>query len=301
MDEKTMSFNESQLKRTGFAEAFTPQLKNMMEQGVPLIQYNIKKEYEGDKVDAILHLKKSATSDYYFLNKFDLQLQKDGQVDSLKQTFYLTRKPGTSEDGSNEKQKHENKYTLKEGYNLLAGRPVYKNLVGNEGQEYQAWVKIDFKNVLNNGNYELKQYHSNYGFELENVLAKYSIKELMNDQYKQSLIESLQRGNLQKATFVDQNGKEEKLYVSPNITLGSLNVYDANKQRITTEALVEKNYIGEELSKQLKQRMNPQQKKEQSQTQESVQKQEPPATLKTTQKHKNEEPKKKQSRKQKVN
>ena len=74
----------------------------------------------------------------------------------------------------------------------------------------------DFKNVLNNGNYELKQYHSNYGFELENVLAKYSIKELMNDQYKQSLIESLQRGNLQKATFVDQNGKE---YVEVMVTL----------------------------------------------------------------------------------
>ena len=72
MDEKAMSFNEGQLKRTGFAEAFTPELKAQMEQGVAVIQHNFKKEYDGDKVDATLHLKKSATSDYYFLNKFDL-------------------------------------------------------------------------------------------------------------------------------------------------------------------------------------------------------------------------------------
>src|SRR6478609_7730378 len=155
-----------------------------MENVVPVIQHNFKKEYDGDKVDATLHLKKSATSDYYFLNKFDLELQKPGYAEPVKQTFYLTRKPATSEEGNETKTKLENKFTLKEGYNLLAGRPVYKDLVTNEGQEYQAWVKLNFKNVLNNGNYEMKQYHTNYGFELEKVLANYPIKELTNEQYK---------------------------------------------------------------------------------------------------------------------
>ncbi len=75
MDEKALSFNENQLKRTGFAEAFTPELKAKMAQGLPEIQHPFVKRYEGDEVHALLHLKKSATSEYYFLNRFDLQLR----------------------------------------------------------------------------------------------------------------------------------------------------------------------------------------------------------------------------------
>ena len=295
MDEKAMGFNEGQLKRTGFAEAFTPELKSQMEQGLLVIQHNFKKEYDGDQVTATLHLKKSATSDYYFLNKFELELQKKGQAEAVKQTFYQTKKPEPAEESSEQKQKVENKYTLKEGYNLLAGRPVFKNLVSNEGQEYQAWVKMNFKNVYDSGNHELKQYNTNYGFQLENVLAKYAIKELANEQYKKSLVDSLHRGNLQKATFVEKEGREERLYISPNITLGALNVYDANKQRIPTDVLVEKNYIGKELAEQLKERISQQQKPEQTQKQEPL-----AQTQKASQKLKNDEPVKKQSRKQKV-
>ncbi|MFT3948144.1 MAG: hypothetical protein QM763_14335 [Agriterribacter sp.] len=302
MDEKAMGFNESQLKRTGFAEAFTPELKAKMEQGTPLIQHEFKKSYESDQVTANLHLKKSATSDYYFLNKFDLQLQKEGKADSVKQTFYITSKKvtGDGEDDGQQKNKIDNKYTLKEAYNLLAGRPVHKNLVSNEGNEYEAWVKLNFKNKLDNGNHELKQYTKNYGFELENVLSKYPIKELANEQYKQSLIDSLHRGNLQKATFVGSDGNEEKLYISPNITLGALNVYDQNKERIPTEQLVEKRYIGKELAEQLKQRVSQQQKQEQKEKQEPPPTQKQNQKQKQTQKQKNDQPEKKQSRKQKA-
>jgi len=301
MNEKAMSFNENQLKRSGFAEAFTPDLKKKMEDGMPVILHNFKKEYDGDRVDAALHLKKSATSDYYFLNKFDLQLQKAGQADSVKQTFYITAKkdPG-SEDSTQQKVKQENRYTLKEAYNLLAGRPVHKNLFSKEGQEYEAWVKLNLKNQLDNGNYELKQYTRNYGFELENVLSKYPIKELINEQYKKSLIDSLYRGNLQKVTFIDKDGREEKLYVSPNITLGVLNVHDQNKQRLTTEKLVEKQYIGKELADEIKQRISQQQKPEQKEKQELTLTPKQEQKQKQVQKQKNDAPSKKQTNKQKV-
>jgi hypothetical protein len=303
MDEKALNFNENQLKRTGFAEAFTPELKAKMEQGLPEIAHPFKKEYDGDRVEATLHLKKSATSDYYFLNKFDLQLQKEGQANAIKQTFYLTQrnKDNEAEDGS--KQRLENKYTLKEGYNLLAGRPVFKDLVNHEGKEYQAWVKLNLKNTLNNGNFELKQYHTNYGFDLEKTLGNYPIKELSNPQYKQSLMDSLQRGNLQKATFVGPDGKEEKLFVSPNITFGSLNVYDQNKQRMPTETLVEKQYIGKELAEKLTERVRQQeQQKVQPPQQQQKPEQTPQQTVKKTQTQKQEKetPVKKPRQKQKL-
>lgn len=315
MDEKAMGFNENQLKRSGFAEAFTPDLQQKMKEGVPVIQHQFTKGYDGDKVDATLHLKKSAISDFYFLNKFDLQLQKEGQAESVKHTFYITSKKDTgNEEGDQQKAKQENRYTLKEAYNLLAGRPVHKHLVNKDGQEYEAWVKINFKNKLENGNHEMKQYTKNYGFDLENVLSKYPIKELGNDQYKQSLIDSLHRGNMQKATFVGEGGREEKLYVSPNITYGALNVYDMNKQRIPTEALAEKQYIGKEFGDSLKQRASQQQKPEQAQKQEPAQSQKPELIQSQTQgstlsqkeekkqahKQKNDAPVKKHSRKPKV-
>jgi hypothetical protein len=302
MDEKALNFNENQLKRTGFAEAFTPELKAKMEQGLPEIAHPFKKEYDGDRVEATLHLKKSATSDYYFLNKFDLQMQKEGQANAIKQTFYLTQrnKDNEAEDGS--KQRLENKYTLKEGYNLLAGRPVFKDLVNQEGKEYQAWVKLNLKNTLNNGNFELKQYHTNYGFDLEKTLGNYPIKELSNPQYKQSLMDSLQRGNLQKATFVGPDGKEEKLFVSPNITFGSLNVYDQNKQRMPTETLVEKQYIGKELAEKLTERVRQQEQQKVQPPQQQKPEQTPQQTVKKTQTQKQEKetPVKKPRQKQKL-
>jgi hypothetical protein len=290
MDEKAIAFNEGQLKRAGLAEAFTPELRNKMEEGLASIQHPFQKQYDGDQVSATLHLKKSATSDYYFLNKFELQLQKEGMADSIKQTFYLTKKL-TGEEGSDAGQKSrlENKYTLKEAYNLLAGRPVFKDLVSNEGKEYQAWVKLNFKNQLDNGNYEMKQFTANYGFDLEATLKHYPIKELLNAGYKQALIDSLNRGNLQKVTFVSGEGKEEKLYISPHITTGALTVYDAAKQRMTTDTLVEKGYIGKELADGLKQQFSQSQKPEKKQAQKQGKTQKAEASQKP-----------KQSRKQKV-
>lgn len=301
MDEKAMGFNESQLKRTGFAEAFTPELKSQMERSIPEIQHAFKKEYEGDKVEAVLHLKKSLTSDYYFLNKFDLQLQKDGQAEILRQTFFLTRNISSDTNAGEQKQRVENKYTLKEAYNLLDGRPVYKKLIDSEGHEYQAWIKMNLQNTFPSGNHELKHYHTNYGFDLEKVLAKYAIKELMHTQYKQSLMESLQRGNLQKATFVGASGKEEKLFVSPSITLKALLVYDENKQRIPTDVLVEKNYIRHQQKEELKQQQRSHQTEVQSETQAITAKQEINQTPKPSLKQQDKAPKKKQSRKQKIN
>jgi hypothetical protein len=149
----------------------------------------------------------------------------------------------------------DNKYTFKESYNMMMGRSVYTTHKNKLGEEYNSWSKINWSNKLSNGDYEIKQYNDNYGFRLENVLSKYPIKELATEQYKNSLINSLHRGNLQSVTFLGKDGQEEKMFIAPNIALGILNVYDADKQKLTTGQLVEKQYIGQELAEQLKQRL----------------------------------------------
>ncbi len=307
MEEKAMAFNEGQLKKSGFAEAYTPELQKKMEERVPVIEHRFSKEYEGDKVDATLHLKKSSTSDYYFLNKFDLQLQKAGQVNTVRQTFFITRRKESEpdvQDGQQPKAVQKNRYTLKEGYNLLAGRPVYKHMFNKEGESYDAWMVLNQKNKLANGNFEMKPYTKNYGFELEKVLSNYTISELGNEKFKQSLVDSLQRGNLQKASFVTKDGHEEKLYISPDITNGALKIYDLNKQRVPTEKLVQNEYIGKDLANKLKEQLsqlqkpkevaNKSQKQAFVQNKDSSQKQAKKDTIKQA------DPKPKQSRKNKI-
>ena len=70
-------------------------------------------------------------------------------------------------------------------------------------------MQMNFKETEPNGNFKVKQYHQNYGFDLEKSLAAHPIKELTNEQSKERLMESLQRGNRQAVTFVVQ-GAEQK-------------------------------------------------------------------------------------------
>jgi hypothetical protein len=91
---------------------------------------------------------------------------------------------------------------------------------------------MDFKEAADsNGNFKLSHYHQNYGYDLQASLEKHSIKELNTPKYKEDLLSSLKKGNLQSVTFVI-GGVESKQYVEANPQFKTLNVYDVNFQRI---------------------------------------------------------------------
>ncbi|MFZ0598362.1 MAG: hypothetical protein WAM46_15365, partial [Flavobacterium sp.] len=144
--------------------------------------------------------------------------------------------------------------TLKEAYNLMEGRSINKDLKTKEGEFYTAWIKMDFKEVDDsNGNFKLNYYHQNYGYDLEASLAKHSIKELETPKYKDDLLNSLKKGNLQSVTFVFA-GVDSKMYVEANPQFKTVNVYDGNKQRINhRESKDEKQGVAKEKDKNQKQ------------------------------------------------
>lgn len=256
MDENERSFNENQFRRVGADEAFTPDVMEQMKNGAPVIQKSFVKEYEDGSMEGTLHLRKSQTSDHYFMNKIEASVQKSGEDAARNQTFYLSsQRKIVGDDKDEQTVKVENRYTLKAIYNALEGRPIGVLQTAKEGDAERVWERINFNKKLENGNYEVKRHYPSYGFDLDKTLANYSIKELRNDQYADSLKYSLYRGNLQKATFIDKDGYEEKLHISPNISLGSMNVYDENKRRVPDEKLVEKGYISQEFALQLKERI----------------------------------------------
>src|ERR1022692_353213 len=218
MNEKNYDFLKDQLKYSGFGDKLSEQLKEKMKQQGDFTLMHTEK-YGNDGVTASLYFKKSEQSDFFFFNKYLLSLTKEGQKDPLQQTFYTDKS-----------------ITLKEGYNLLDGRAVHKTLTTKDDLKYNAWVQLDFKNINKSGNYEMKQYHQNYGFDLEKTLAKYPIRELSNEQFKESLIKSLQRGNLQSATFL-LNGQEKKLFITPSLSFKTITAYDNNMQRVPLQSL----------------------------------------------------------------
>ena len=221
MNEKNYEYLTEQLKRTGFGDTLNEELRNNMEKQNANFTLDLHKEYGNDKVSATLHFKKSDQFEMYFFNKYDLQLNKQDSNNALRQTFY-----------------NDKGITLKEAYNLLDGRAVNKMQLSKDGEKYNAWLQLDFTKNTQSGNYEFKQFHQNYGFDLEKTLSKYPIKELGNEKFKADLIRSMERGNLQSATF-QVNGKDEKIYLTPNLTFKTLHAFDEKNQKVSLSNLME--------------------------------------------------------------
>ncbi len=239
MNETNLNYLKDQLKYTGFGETFDAELRENMLKGdkdfkimhTGIINNGVPNR---DTVTVELNFKKSDQTDMYFFNSYRVNLQKEENKPGLQQNFYINN-DATS-------------ITLKEAYNLMEGRSVNKDLKTKEGESYNSWLKFDFKQTDNSGNFKINHYHQNYGYDLEASLEKHSIKELNTPQYKEDLLNSLKKGNLQSVTFV-VSGIESKMFVEANPQFKTLNVYDGNLQRINhRESKEEKKSEGEKTS-----------------------------------------------------
>ena len=216
MNQKNFEYLSNQVKFTGFGEGLEKELKERVQKQAPNFLILHQGNFAKDEIISTLHFRKSDQSDMYFFNKYDLTLKQENKPEIMTQTFYLNK---------------DRNITLKEAYNLMSGRAVNKDLTNKEGQVYNAWIQMDFKQTDNNGNYKLKQFHQNYGYDLNTALAKHPIKELDNEQDKVRLLESLHKGNRQSVTFL-QNGNEQKHFIEANPQFKSINIYDNNMQRL---------------------------------------------------------------------
>ena len=217
MNQKNLDFLKDQLKYTGFGETLENTLKEKLQKGDNDFKIDHEVKFGGDTLTASLNFKKSEQSDMYFFNSYNLKLQKESEGPVLMQSFYINK---------------EHNITLKEAYNLLEGRAVNKDLKNKEGELYNAWIKMDFKDADANGNFKMKQYHQNFGYDLEASLAKHPIKELQYPDTKDSLIASLKKGNVQSVNFV-VNNKEQKHFVAANPHFKTITVFDENMKRLS--------------------------------------------------------------------
>lgn len=225
MNEKNYEYLKNQIKFSGFGEELDAQLKEQIAAKAPEFKLQHETKFGQDEVKSTLHFSRSKESDLYFFNKFDVEVKKEGQEAALQQSYYVGK---------------ENNLTLKERYNLLDGRAVFKEFnrleqVGTSespkwqatDQTYKAWTELNFKNTDGEGNFLPRKLFWEHG----KALDKFPIKEL-SDQYERSrLLASLEKGNVQRATAII-DGKEVKINVSANPQLKTFNFYDGNMQKL---------------------------------------------------------------------
>ena len=221
MNERNVEYLKDNLKYMGFGDQLNSEMEKNIRLAVPEFVLKISSEFNRAKLEGTLHFKRSENTDMYFFNRWEAALKND--IGRTEHTFYLNNGRGI---------------TYKEGYNLLSGRAVHTELANKEGQKYNAWVQLDFTDKEANGNYKLKQYHENYGYDLAATLQKFPIKELADEVKKDRLYMSLQKGNLQSVTM-DRNDREEKMYVAANPQFKSLHVYDTGMNKVQVQSLLQ--------------------------------------------------------------
>ena len=220
MNNRNFEYLKDNIKYLGFGEKLYAELENKMKQGKPEFQLKIETEFNKDKIGAELHFKKSDTNDMYFFNRYDATIEKANK-EQLSQTIYLNKGQGI---------------TMKETYNLLNGRAVNTDLTNKAGEKYNAWIQLDLEKKNEQGNYETKQFHQNYGYDMVASLQKYPVKELMDEKEKERLISSLQRGNLQVVTF-QLNGSDQKMLIEANPQFKTINIYDKDMKLVQHDSL----------------------------------------------------------------
>lgn len=248
MNDKNYEYLSKQILFTGFGEGHQEELKAKMQEGKPDFVLFHQQDFGKDNVVATLQFNKPEDGERYFFNRYNLLLKTGLDADPIKQTFYI--------NNDMKKKEHED-ITLKEGYNLLSGRAVNKNLVSQKGETYNAWVQLDFKTTDKHGNFEEKKFHEKYGFDLPVVVAKLPIKELQDVTQTERLLESLQRGNRQSVTLQLPDNRETKIFIEASPQFKSLNLYDSTMKRTNIQTLSEGQKEGQSEKQGAKQSQGP--------------------------------------------
>lgn len=209
MQEENLEFLKNNIKYLGFGEQIAKDMELQINAGKPEFALTTTSIHWDKTIDYKLHFKQSEDSGRYFFNRFDAKLTDSDSDNVLKQTFYIQKGKG---------------FTAKEAYNLLEGRFVHKEMLNKENEKYNAHMKLDFHNTDDRGNYKFIRYSEAYGYKLEDTLAKVPIKGMQDENVREQLIKSLDRGNLQMVT-IDTGDHLGRYYITPDPVKG-LNIYD---------------------------------------------------------------------------
>lgn len=219
MNQDNLKYLMDNIKYMGFGEKLNTELEQKMQEGKTDFQLTANVEFNKKSFEATLNFRKSDSTDMYFFNNYNASLEKTNG-EKVDHTFYLNKGKGV---------------TAKEAFNLLDGRAVHKDLVTKDGNEYKAWLQLDFENKTDKG-FEVKQFHENYGYDLKAAVEKFAVAELKDPEKEKALMTSLQKGNVQSVT-IEKDGESSKMFMEANPQYKNVTLYDSNMKMVAKEAI----------------------------------------------------------------
>jgi hypothetical protein len=191
--EKNYEFLESDLKYLGFDASMNADLKEMLGTEADSFELSYRSTVQNETISAQLYFHRVDPEGYFFFSNYKLC------VGEKQHTFYVFKGRGV---------------TVKEGYNLLCGRAVFKMRKAKNGQVYNEWIELDL-NVKEENGFRARVYPESYGFDLLALIDSMLIDTPSPNWDRSMLIRSLEKGNLQ-AAFIRQNGSHRKVFLSAN-------------------------------------------------------------------------------------
>lgn len=227
MNNENLQYLTDNIKYMGFGENLKADLEKNMNEGKAAFQLQYKSEINKKPFEATLNFRKSDSNDMYFFNNYSASLEKN-KTEKMDQTFNIYKGKGV---------------TSKEAFNLLDGRSVQKDLVTKLGQPYKAWIQLDFENKDKYNNFEVKQFHENYGFDLKAAVEKFPITDLRDSDKEKMLMQSLQKGNVQSVT-IEKDGSNYKMFIEADPQYKKVNLYDSNMKLVEKESIQKYQSVG---------------------------------------------------------
>ncbi|HEV9035696.1 MAG TPA: hypothetical protein VGQ51_03715 [Puia sp.] len=223
MNKDNLAFLHDNLKYLGFGEysLLNHLLESEMTNGTLSFELTTDAFFDEDsRLEAKLYFRRSDQLDMYFFNKYDaLLMYPDNPEKNKEQTFYIYKGSGV---------------TLKEAFNLLQGRAVYKKMTNSAGEKYTAWIQLNFEQKDLHENYKYKYFRSDNRYDLGKVLANYKLREMENEETREMLFQSLRRGNLHPVTLMKSN-KTEKLLIHANPQFKTINIVPSATRAVRKE------------------------------------------------------------------
>lgn len=247
MRQENYDYLKNQIKFSGFGETLSDELQKQMQKGEKEFDLVYESKIGNDPLKATLHFSRSDRAEdggetNYRFRRYNVELKSGNNQDtSMRQTFYIDNST------NNRELKNANNFTLKEAYNLMQGRAVNKNFVDGNGTLYNAWARLNFSDLDKNGDCRIKK---KSGFDLksrlEHINLTLPIDAMKQENFKEELISSLEKGNRQSVN-AEVNGERQKIYLEVNIGSRSLNFYDKDMKPVEFHSLIAN---GKELSEQ---------------------------------------------------
>ncbi len=249
MNENNLEYLKKSLDYLGFGSKLNDVLESAISRELPAFTLGVNQSYlpsqskrnpaiTADQMKFKLNFARSKQSDMYFLNDYEVTLNKAGNTLPIRQVFDLEK---------------DNRITALQAYKLLSGNALERDVYtrsedGETPEKKKVWFKLNLDVQDAYGNHPLKKFYPEFKFDLSAAIDKYPFKS-MDESAKDTMVKLLKNGNLAQAEMM-VGKKAVQVFVNANPQFKGLDVFDRNMAIIRQDEIfpnkgVEKNSAGQ--------------------------------------------------------